>query len=55
MEMDPTLAKQIVFTTEARRRYSRRRRGNYAGPKGRNVAIDKKYGAPILPPGGDEY
>jgi len=33
---------------EARRRYSRQRRSNDIRPKGRNVALDKKYGAPTV-------
>jgi chaperonin GroEL len=48
------MAKQIVFSEEARRRLQRgidklaNAVGTTLGPKGRNVAIDKKFGAPMV-------
>ena len=48
------MAKQLVFTTEAQRALKRGvdiLAGAVAttlGPKGRNVALDKKYGAPVI-------
>ncbi len=47
-------AKQIVFSEEARRRLQRgvdmiaNAVGTTLGPKGRNVALDKKFGAPTV-------
>ena len=48
------MAKQIVFTTEAQQALKRgvdilaSAVATTLGPKGRNVAIDKKYGAPTI-------
>ena len=48
------MAKQLVFSEDARRRLQRgvdvlaNAVGTTLGPKGRNVAIDKKYGAPTV-------
>jgi chaperonin GroEL len=48
------MAKQLVFTTEAQRALKRgidilaSAVATTLGPKGRNVALDKKYGAPII-------
>ncbi len=48
------MAKQIVFSEDARRRLQRgvdilaNAVGTTLGPKGRNVALDKKYGAPTV-------
>ncbi len=48
------MAKQIIFSEEARRRLQRGvdklalAVGTTLGPKGRNVAIDKKFGAPTV-------
>src|SRR5512134_2661362 len=47
-------AKQLVFSEEARRRLQRgvdtlaNAVGTTLGPKGRNVALDKKFGAPTV-------
>jgi len=47
-------AKQLVFTDDARRRLQRgidtvaQAVGTTLGPKGRNVAIDKKFGSPTI-------
>jgi chaperonin GroEL len=48
------MAKQLVFTTEAQRALKRGvdilaiAVATTLGPKGRNVALDKKYGAPVI-------
>ena len=48
------MAKQLVFSEEARRRLQRgvdilaNAVGTTLGPKGRNVALDKKFGAPTV-------
>jgi len=48
------MAKQLVFSEDARRRLQRgvdilaNAVGTTLGPKGRNVALDKKYGAPTV-------
>jgi chaperonin GroEL len=48
------MAKQLVFTTEAQRALKRgvdilaSAVATTLGPKGRNVALDKKYGAPVI-------
>src|SRR5512133_763110 len=48
------MAKQLVFTTEAQQALKRgvdvlaSAVATTLGPKGRNVAIDKKYGAPTI-------
>jgi chaperonin GroEL len=48
------MAKQIIFSEDARRRLQRgidklaSAVGTTLGPKGRNVAIDKKFGAPLV-------
>jgi chaperonin GroEL len=48
------MAKQLIFSEEARRRLQRgidklaNAVGTTLGPKGRNVAIDKKFGAPLV-------
>lgn len=49
------MAKQLVFNEEARRSLKRgvdtlaAAVATTLGPKGRNVALDKKYGALLLP------
>ena len=48
------MAKQLVFSEEARRRLSRGMEilsdavATTLGPKGRNVALDKKFGSPTI-------
>ena len=48
------MAKQIIFTEEARAKLKRgvdilaQSVSTTLGPKGRNVALDKKYGAPTI-------
>ena len=51
-------AKQIVFNEDARRKLKNgmdilaNAVGTTLGPKGRNVALDKKFGAPTVTPDG---
>ena len=48
------MAKQLVFSEEARRRLSKGMEtladavATTLGPKGRNVALDKKFGSPTI-------